>query len=400
MKRFISMPQLAQDLQGIVNHKLDALLPSDIRLFDKYVSQYEGVIKLTLGEPDLNTPEHIKQAAIRDIENNDSHYGPQSGKPKLLQAISKYVKGLTGVDYDPASEITVTVGATEALNCSLSALLNDGDKVIVPTPVWSMYMQLVCLTGATPVEVDTSDTGFILTPEKLEEVIEREGKGVKAVMLNDPTNPTGITYPKEVIEGLAEVIKKHHMYAISDEIYAELIYGEAKHYSLTSFAPERTIYVSGLSKSHAMTGWRLGFICGPAEIMKNICKMNNFLITSLTNNVQAAGVEALTNGLDDPKEFKAIYERRLTFMEEGLRELGFDMARPQGAFYIFAKIPAKFKGDDVAFAKALAKEALVGVTPGSFFGNGGKGYIRMSYASSDEDLHEALKRIGKFVSEH
>lgn len=394
------MPQLAQDLQGIVNHKLDALLPSDIRLFDKYVSQYEGVIKLTLGEPDLNTPEHVKQAAIADIEANDSHYAPQSGKPELRQAISKYVKGLNGVEYDPESEVAVSVGATEALNAVLDALLNDGDKVIVPTPVWSMYMQLVSLTGATPVEVDTSADGFVLTPEKLEEVLKKEGKGVKAVMINDPSNPTGVVYPKETLEGIAKVLKKYHVYAISDEIYAELIYGEAKHYSLTTFAPERTIYVSGLSKSHAMTGWRLGFICGPAEIMKNICKMNNFLITSLTNNVQAAGVEALTNGLDDPKEFKAIYERRLTFMEEGLREAGFDMARPQGAFYIFAKIPAKFKGDDVAFAKALAKEALVGVTPGRFFGDGGKGYIRMSYASSDEDLHEALKRITKFVSEH
>ncbi|MFV4930010.1 aminotransferase class I/II-fold pyridoxal phosphate-dependent enzyme [Lactobacillus delbrueckii] len=391
------MPKLAQDLLPIINHKLDAVVPSDIRRFDKYVSQFDDVVKLTLGEPDLNTPEHIKQAAIRDIENNDSHYGPQSGKPELLQAIGKYVKGVTGVDYDPASEITVTVGATEALNCSLSALLNDGDKVIVPTPVWSMYMQLVCLTGATPVEVDTSDTGFILTPEKLEEVIEREGKGVKAVMLNDPTNPTGITYPKEVIEGLAEVIKKHHMYAISDEIYSELIYGDAKHYSLATYIPDRTIFISGLSKSHAMTGWRLGYICGPAEIMASVRKMNDFMITVVTNNVQAAAIEALTNGLDDPKEFRDIYQRRVNFMEKGLKKLGFDMALPRGAFYIFAKIPEKYQGDDVGFAKALAKDARVGVIPGSYFGAGGAGYVRMSYASSDEVLKEALKRITKFV---
>lgn len=394
------MPKLAQDLEGIVNHKLDALMPSDIRLFDRYVSQYEGVIKLTLGEPDLDTPEHVKQAAIKDIEANDTHYAPQSGMPRLRQAISKYVKKLDGVDYDPETEITVTVGATEALNVTLGALLSTGDKVIIPTPVWSMYMQEVRLTGATPVEVDTSDDGFVLTPEKLEEVIEREGKGVKAVMLNDPSNPTGVTYPKEVIEGLAEVIKKHHLYALSDEIYAELIYGDAKHYSVATYIPERTLYISGLSKSHAMTGWRLGFICGPAEIMKNVAKLNDFTITSVTNNVQAAGIEALENGLDDPKEFKEIYQRRVTFMEKGLKKLGFDMALPRGAFYIFAKIPEKYNGDDVSFAKALAEKARVGVTPGSFFGQGGKGYVRMSYASSDEHLHEALKRITKFVKEN
>lgn len=394
------MPDLAPDLLPIVNHKLDALMPSDIRLFDKYASQFDGVIKLTLGEPDLNTPEHVKRAAIDDINANDSHYAPQGGKIELRRAISNYVKKLDGVEYDPESEVYVTVGATGALNSVLGALLNVGDKVIVPTPAWSMYMQLIELTGATPVEVDTSEDGFVLTPEKLEETIIREGKGVKAILFNDPSNPTGVTYSEETLKGIAEVLTKYHMYAISDEIYAELLYNGAKHYSLTSMIPERTIYISGLSKSHAMTGWRLGFVCGPSQIISSCSKLNNFMITSVTNNVQAAAIEALTNGLDDPKACRDIYQRRVSFMAKGLREVGFDMAEPNGAFYIFAKIPEKFGDDDVTFAKRLVKEALVGVTPGSYFGQGGVGYVRMSYASSDEHLHTALERIQKFVNEN
>lgn len=390
------MPELSADLYGTVSHKLDALQPSGIREFNKEVSKIPGIIKLTLGEPDMATPEHVKQAAIRSIEEDDSHYAPQMGKPELLEAISDYIQNTRDVHYDPQTEIIATVGATEALDATLFAILNTGDKVVVPTPIFSLYFPLIEMTGATVVQVDTSADNFVLTPEKLEEVLEEEGKGVKAVILNYPSNPTGREYPQEFLAGLAEVIKKHHLYAIADEIYSELVYG-VEHYSIATMIPERTIFISGLSKSHAMTGYRLGYVAAPAKIMANISKMHAFLVTTVTNNVQVAAAEALTNGLDDPLEFRKIYQHRRDLLVAGLKKLGFEMLTPEGAFYLFAKIPAQFGTDDVAFAKQLAKEAKVGVTPGSAFGKGGDGYVRLSYASSDENLTEAIKRIGEFL---
>ena len=390
------MPELSADLYGTVSHKLDALQPSGIREFNKEVSKIPGIIKLTLGEPDMATPEHVKQAAIRSIEEDDSHYAPQMGKPELLEAISDYIQNTRDVHYNPQTEIIATVGATEALDATLFAILNTGDKVVVPTPIFSLYFPLIEMTGATVVQVDTSADNFVLTPEKLEEVLEEEGKGVKAVILNYPSNPTGREYPQEVLAGLAEVIKKHHLYAIADEIYSELVYG-LEHYSIATMIPERTIFISGLSKSHAMTGYRLGYVAAPAKIMANISKMHAFLVTTVTNNVQVAAAEALTNGLNDPLEFRKIYQHRRDLLVAGLKKLGFEMLTPEGAFYLFAKIPAQFGTDDVAFAKQLAKEAKVGVTPGSAFGKGGDGYVRLSYASSDENLTEAIKRIGEFL---
>lgn len=390
------MPELSADLYGTVSHKLDALQPSGIREFNKEVSKIPGIIKLTLGEPDMATPEHVKQAAIRSIEEDDSHYAPQMGKPELLEAISDYIQNTRDVHYDPQTEIIATVGATEALDATLFAILNTGDKVVVPTPIFSLYFPLIKMTGATVVQVDTSADNFVLTPEKLEEVLEEEGKGVKAVILNYPSNPTGREYPQEVLAGLAEVIKKHHLYAIADEIYSELVYG-VEHYSIATMIPERTIFISGLSKSHAMTGYRLGYVAAPAKIMANISKMHAFLVTTVTNNVQVAAAEALTNGSDDPLEFRKIYQHRRDLLVAGLKKLGFEMLTPEGAFYLFAKIPAQFGTDDVAFAKQLAKEAKVGVTPGSAFGKGGDGYVRLSYASSDKNLTEAIKRIGEFL---
>ena len=390
------MPELSADLYGTVSHKLDALQPSGIREFNKEVSKIPGIIKLTLGEPDMATPEHVKQAAIRSIEEDDSHYAPQMGKPELLEAISDYIQNTRDVHYDPQTEIIATVGATEALDATLFAILNTGDKVVVPTPIFSLYFPLIKMTGATVVQVDTSADNFVLTPEKLEEVLEEEGKGVKAVILNYPSNPTGREYPQEVLAGLAEVIKKHHLYAIADEIYSERVYG-VDLYSIATMIPERTIFISGLSKSHAMTGYRLGYVAAPAKIMANISKMHAFLVTTVTNNVQVAAAEALTNGLDDPLEFRKIYQHRRDLLVAGLKKLGFEMLTPEGAFYLFAKIPAQFGTDDVAFAKQLAKEAKVGVTPGSAFGKGGDGYVRLSYASSDENLTEAIKRISEFL---
>lgn len=392
------MPQLANDLSSTINHRLDALTPSRIRAFDQQISSIPGIIKLTIGEPDLDTPEHIKQAAIKDIEANDSHYAPQAGKPELRVAISNYLNNSLGVKYDSESEICVTVGATGALNDVFMSILNPGDKILVPTPVWALYFQLIKVIGAIPVQIDTSKDGFVLTPKHLKEVLEGEGKGAKAIILTDPSNPTGRVYPAQILRELADVIADNHLFSISDEIYAELIYEDNKHYSLSQYIPERNILISGFSKAYAMTGWRLGYIAAPAEIMNNIIKINSYLVTSVTDNVQMAAVEALNNGQNDPILARKIYESRLKFMSTGLKELGFELSTPQGAFYIFAKIPEKFNNDDVKFATELAQKAHVGVTPGRYFGKGGEGYVRMSYASSTENLKEALKRINEFVN--
>lgn len=391
------MPKLADDLSMTLNTRLGSLTPSKIRAFDDKASQIPGIIKLTIGEPDLDTPEHIKQAAIADIEANDSHYAPQAGKPELLEAISKYLKRSLNLDYDPASEICVTVGATGALNDVFMTILNPGDKILVPTPVWALYFQLIKLTGAIPVQIDTSKDDFILTPQHLEEVLQNEGKGAKAIILTDPSNPTGRVYPEKTLQELAEVITKYQLFSITDEIYGDLVYNNNVHHSLSEFIPDRNILISGLSKSYAMTGWRLGYIAAPAQIMKSIRKINSFLVTSVTDNVQAAATEALNNGQNDPLEARKVYEDRLKFMKKGLEELGFELSTPQGAFYIFAKIPDAFGHDDEAFAHELATKAKVGVTPGRYFGKGGEGYVRMSYASSAEHLQEALKRIEKYV---
>lgn len=393
------MPNLSNDLNSIINNRLNNLSASRIRAFDQKVSGIPGIIKLTIGEPDLATPEHIKQAAIADIQADDSHYAPQAGKPELLEAISAYLDRSINVHYDPKNEICVTVGATGALNDVFMTLLNPGDKILVPTPVWALYFQLIKMTGAIPVQIDTKKDDFILTPERLRHVLEGRGKGAKAIILTDPSNPTGRVYPAEILKGLAEVIKEYKVFSVTDEIYAELVYGDAEHHSLSEYIPEHNILISGLSKAYAMTGWRLGYIAGPKEIMQSIRKVNSFLVTSVTDNVQMAAVEALNNGKEDPIKSRKIYEKRLKFMQTGLEKLGFKMATPQGAFYIFAKIPKKYGTDDETFAFELAQKAKVGVTPGRYFGKGGEGYVRLSYASSTEHLKESLARISNFVNE-
>lgn len=392
------MPKLSADLNGVVNKELTQVTPSGIRSFDAEISKVPGIVKLTIGEPDLNVPEHVKEAAIDSIKNNDSHYSAQAGTMACRKAIARFVKRTRGVDYDPENEIVVTIGATEALSSTFGALLNAGDKVIVPTPVWSLYFPLIELSGAEAVQVDTEADGYVLTPEHLEKVLAKEGPKVKGVLINYPNNPTGREYPTDVIRGLAKVISDHHLFVVADEIYSSLIYGDVKHLSFASVIPERTILVSGLSKSHAMTGWRLGYLCGPADIVKNVAKMHSLRVTSPNDTAMAAATEALNNGDEDPVQSAAIYKKRRDYLYQALQDAGMETVSPDGAFYLFAKIPASYGKDDVKFATDLAKVGKVGCVPGSAFGAGGKGHVRFSYAASDDDIHLAADRIKKFVA--
>lgn len=391
------MPRLLSNLKDTYNEKLDLVGPSGIRAFDKKISSIDGIVKLTIGEPDLNTPEHVKKAAMDSIKNNDSHYSAQTGKLELRQAISNYLKKEQNLDYNPQSEVVVTVGATEAIYATFETMLNPGDKVILPTPTFALYYPIIKLLGAQPIMVDTSKDNFELTAEHLEQVIEREEDAVKAILINYPGNPTGVEYSKENLEALANVVKNHDIFMITDEIYCELTYG-VEHYSIARLLPEQTIYINGVSKSHAMTGYRIGYVCGPEEFMQKLTKVHAFMITSPSNPAQVAAYEALANGLNDPIEMREIYRRRRDYIVSALETMGFDMATPRGAFYVFAKIPAQCNQNDAEFALELAENAKVGVIPGSAFGDGGQGYIRLSYAASDEDIKVAMNQMKNYLA--
>lgn len=386
-------------MQARFNHKIEAIAVSDIRQFDMEVSQIEGIIKLTLGEPDFNTPEHVKQAAIAAINADQSHYTPNSGIMELRRAAAKYYKEKYDLDYMPEQVIT-TVGATEAIAASLQTILNPGDTVLMPTPVFPIYAPISQLNGADILQVDTSADGFILTPEKLRATLEEnKDKNIKAVVLVYPSNPTGATYTKEQLAALAKVIAEYDIWALCDEVYAELTY-EGQHVSLASFLPENTIVISGLSKSHAMTGWRLGFILGPKDFSEQVVKAHQYMVTAPTTNVQFAALEALTKGKDDALSMRKEYQARRDFMRQALEDAGFEVVQPDGAFYLFAKIPTKCGHDSWKFVRELAKEAKVALIPGVSFGQGGEGYVRLSYAASMDDLRQASERIKKFTDNY
>ncbi|MBB1078565.1 aminotransferase class I/II-fold pyridoxal phosphate-dependent enzyme [Limosilactobacillus sp. STM2_1] len=392
------MPKLQAELKQVVNNRLAAVPPAQIRAFDEEISAIPGLVKLTLGEPDFAVPDHVKKAAIQSIENNDSHYSASKGKIELRQAISNYLKQTRHVDYDPETEIVVTVGATEAVTATTFAMLNPGDKVIIPTPAFSLYFPSVSLTGAEPIKVDTSADGFLLSAKRLKEVLDQEGPAVKAVLLNYPNNPTGRSYSESELQELAKVIQEHHIYAIVDEIYSSLMYDQPFH-SLATILPEQTVLISGLSKSHAMTGYRLGYVAGPADFISTMSKMHSFMVTAPNDTAQVAAIEALTNGDNDPQTFKQIYRKRRDRLATAMQKMGFEIALPDGAFYIFAKIPAQFGNDDLTFARKVAHEARVGVIPGNAFGPGGEGYIRLSYAAADSVIDTAIERLQTFMND-
>lgn len=389
------MPELAKGMENYVNNDVKAIRPSAIRDFDMKISSIPGLVKLTLGEPDFNVPEHVKEAAVQGIRDNDSHYGPTAGKLELRKAVAKYLADTRNVDYNPEDEILITNGGTEALTAITFSLLNPGDKVLVPTPVFSLYFPIITLTGAECIQVDTSDDGFVLTPEKLQSEIDKHGD-VKMILLNYPCNPTGRAYPEDLLRRLGKILHDNNILIVADEMYSELTYDQ-EHFSLATIYPEQTLLVSGLSKSHAMTGWRLGYIAGPAPLIGEIYKMHGFMVTCVNDIAQDAAVEALNNGREDPVAFRKEYQKRRDFVVDRMEKMGFDIATPDGAFYVFAKIPAQFGKDDFNFALDLAKKAKVGVIPGSAFGAGGEGYIRISYAASDEKLQKAMDQIKQYL---
>jgi len=388
------------DLSKKFNKNLEKIEISLIRQFDQSISAIPGVLRLTLGEPDFTTPDHIKEAAKAAIDANQSHYTGMSGLLELRQAASSFVKEKYNLNYRPEDEVLVTIGATEALSATLTAILEEGDKVLLPAPAYPGYEPIVNLVGAEIVEIDTTANNFVLTPEMLEAAILEQGEQLKAVILNYPANPTGVTYSREQIKALADVLGKYQVFVVCDEVYSELTYTEQGHVSIAEYLPEQTIVINGLSKSHAMTGWRLGFIFAPAVFTAQLIKSHQYLVTAANTMAQFAGIEALTVGKDDAEPMKAEYIQRRDYIIEKMAELGFKIIKPDGAFYIFAKIPDGYNQDSFAFLQDFAERKAVVFIPGAAFGQYGEGYIRLSYAASMETIQEALKRLKDYMEDY
>ncbi|SDL94019.1 pyridoxal phosphate-dependent aminotransferase [Streptococcus equinus] len=382
------------------NKNLDKIEVSLIRQFDQSISDVPGIMKLTLGEPDFTTPDHVKEAAKAAIDANQSHYTGMAGLPALRQAAADFVKTKYNLSYNPDNEILVTIGATEALSATLTAILEPGDTVLLPAPAYPGYEPIANLVGAEIVEIDTTDNDFVLTPEMLEKAILEQGDKLKAVLLNYPTNPTGVTYSRKQIKELADVLKKYDVFVISDEVYAELTYSNEPHVSIAEYLPEQTILINGLSKSHAMTGWRIGLIFAPAVFTAQLIKSHQYLVTAAATMAQFAAIEALSIGKDDALPMKAEYLKRRDYIMDKMSALGFKIIKPDGAFYIFAKIPAGYEQDSFKFCQSFARERAVAFIPGVAFGQYGEGYVRLSYAASMETITTAMDRLKEFMEEH
>lgn len=394
------MPKAKTTLLSSFNKRLDLVKPSAIRAFDNEVSEIPNILKLTLGEPDFDVPDHIKAAAIQSIEGNDSHYAASNGTLASRQAVTNFLNNRYGLQYDAESEVIVTVGATEAIYSVLTSLLNSGDKVLLPSPIFPLYIPVTLVGGGEPVFVDTSSNNFVLSPEMLKQAIREHGDSIKAIVLNFPSNPTGVTYSEAEVKALADILRDTSIVVISDEIYSELTY-ETTHVSMAKYLPEQTILLNGVSKSHAMTGYRIGFLAGPAEVVKKLGLIHQFTVTTVTNSSMAAATEALNTeaGREDTLIMKKQYKERRDFVFDTMTSLGFAIPKPAGAFYIFAKIPEKFEQDDTKFARDLAQKNQLAVVPGSSFGPGGEGYVRLSYAASMSKLQDAMNRLTKYMNE-
>lgn len=385
-------------LQQRFNPQVNQIAVSLIRQFDERVSSIPNILRLTLGEPDFNTAEAVKTSGILAIEQNFSHYTGMAGLPEVREAACAFVQKKYQLSYDWQTEAIVTVGGTEAISAALLSILEPGDKVLLPAPVYPGYAPVITLANAQMIDMDTSQDGFVLTPEVLEASLKEHGDAVKVVILNYPSNPTGVTYTREEVKALANVLAKYNVFVLSDEIYSELIY-DGTHTSIAEFIPEQTILINGLSKSHAMTGWRIGYIFAPKELTKEIIKVHQYLVTAASTISQKAAYTALTTSIDEGQKVKKEYKVRRDFVYSKMIAMGFEVAKPSGAFYIFAKIPTNFNQNSMEFCVDVAEKVQLAVIPGVAFGQAGEGYIRISYAASMEQLEEAMKRLKNYMSQ-
>ena len=369
--------------------------PSGIRKFFDVVNEMEGAISLGVGEPDFDTPWHVRDAGIRSLEMGKTFYTSNAGLKELKIEICNYMKRRMKVEYNYSSEVMVTIGGSEAIDIALRAMLDPGDEVLIPQPSYVSYVPCTILAGGAPVviELEAKDQ-FRLTREKL---LEKITPKTKLLILPFPNNPTGAIMEKEDLEAVAEVVREKDLFIISDEIYAELTYGK-KHVTIASLPGmrERTVLINGFSKAYAMTGWRIGYACAPEQILKQMLKIHQYAIMCAPTTSQYAAVEAIKNGDSDIEEMKHSYNERRKYLLGEFRSLGMDCFEPYGAFYMFPCIK-RFGMTSEEFATRLLREEKIAIVPGTAFGDCGEGYLRVSYAYSMEDLKRAIRRIRRFV---
>lgn len=382
-----------------LNARVAAVPPSGIRRFFDLAATMKDTISLGVGEPDFITPYHIRNAAINSIVDGETQYTPNRGLLALREEISGYLQKRYQISYDPQKEILVTVGASESIDVALRALISDGDEVLVPEPSYVSYSPSVIFAGGTPVGVETrEDTDFRLSAQRVREAITPR---TKALILPYPNNPTGAVMGREELEKLAQVVRERELLVISDEIYSELTYG-GEHVSFASLPGmwPYTLTINGFSKSFAMTGWRVGYICGPGELISVMNKIHQYGILCAPRQGQAAALEALRsgreNGYEDVRQMRESYNRRRRLMVDGLRKMGLHCFEPRGAFYVFPSIQSTGLSSET-FCERLLQEKRVACVPGTAFGPCGEGYIRCSYATAVDKLNVALERMADFI---
>ena len=384
------------DYSTVLNQRIQAVPPSAIRKFFDILEEMPDAISLGIGEPDFVTPWHIRNAGIRSLEKGRTKYTPNRGLSELRRQISLYMNRRFRLSYDPLSQIIVTVGGSEGLDLALRCCLEPGDEVIVPTPSFVCYGPLTSMSMGTPVLVETkAENEFRLTAEELKAAITPR---TKALVLPYPCNPTGGIMERHDLEAIAEVLESTNILVISDEIYAELTYGDEHHVSIAEIPGmyERTIVVNGFSKAYSMTGWRMGYLCGPRELVSQIIKLHQYGIMSAPTMSQYAAIEAMQYGDEDIAAMREEYDGRRRFLLDGFRSIGLECFEPKGAFYMFPSIQSTGMDSDTFCTKFLEAEH-VAVIPGSAFGPGGEGFFRACYAASIHDLSTALERLEHFL---
>lgn len=383
------------DYRTLLSARAASLQPSGIRKFFDILAEMPDAISLGIGEPDFQTPWHIRDAGIRSLEKGFTKYSSNAGMSDLRRAICDYLLRRFGLTYEPDTQLVVTVGGSEAIDLAIRALVNPGDEVLIPQPSFVCYGPITTLAGGTPVPIALDDSNdFRLSPEQLEAAVTERSK---VLVLPFPSNPTGGIMCREDYEALVPIIEKHNLILLSDEIYAELTY-EGRHCSPATLPElyDRTVVVNGMSKAYSMTGWRLGYACAPAPIMELMMRIHQYAIMCAPTTSQYAALEAVVNGDDDIEAMKEEYDGRRRFLVEGLRQIGLPCFDPLGAFYAFPCVKQTGLSSE-EFAERLLMAEKVACIPGNAFGESGEGYLRLCYASSMENLHKSLDRIDRFV---
>ena len=384
------------DYDSILSCNVKSLVPSGIRKFFDILEDMEDAISLGIGEPDFVTPWHIRDAGIHSLEKGFTKYTGNAGLTRLREEIAKYLSRRHGLEYRHTDQIIVTVGGSEAIDLAIRALVNPGDEIIIPVPSFVCYGPITTIANGKPVYVETKvENEFRLTADELRSAITPK---TKALVLPFPNNPTGAIMERADLEAVADILRGTDIMVLSDEIYAELTYGQ-QHVSIASLPDmyERTIYVGGFSKSHAMTGWRMGYVCGPADIVRQMLKIHQYALMSAPTTSQYAAIEAMGKGDGDIQSMRREYDQRRRRLLAGLREMGLNCFEPRGAFYAFPCIQSTGLSSSEFCERFLLSEK-VAVIPGNAFGQGGEGFVRMCYASSLENISIALERMERFVN--